>query len=188
MKVGMKVKPATGAEISPGKCLPMSEIQVGPMIHNIDTQPRKGGQMVRDYLLSLLVSFLLSFLLDNQVNPNSQAVSDLTALNPDAIKAVAILLAPIVEEVLFRGVLFGTVRKKSRIFAYILSTVAFAFYHLWQYFLTGFSWHLLLYMLQYVPASIALAWSYEKGRSIWSPVFLHMIMNFLTISIDIGLR
>ena len=47
LKVGMKVMAGTGAEIRPGNCLPMSEIPVGTMIHNIEMHPGKGGQMVR---------------------------------------------------------------------------------------------------------------------------------------------
>ena len=47
LKVGMKVMAGTGAEIRPGNFLPMSEIPVGTMIHNIEMHPGKGGQMVR---------------------------------------------------------------------------------------------------------------------------------------------
>ena len=35
------------AEVRPGNCLPLSDIPVGTMIHNIELHPGKGGQMVR---------------------------------------------------------------------------------------------------------------------------------------------
>ncbi len=47
LKVGMKVMAGAEAEIRPGNCLPMSQIPVGTMIHNIEMHPGKGGQMVR---------------------------------------------------------------------------------------------------------------------------------------------
>ena len=47
LKVGMKVMAGAEAEIRPGNCLPMSQIPVGTMIHNIEMPPGKGGQMVR---------------------------------------------------------------------------------------------------------------------------------------------
>ena len=47
LKVGMKVMAGVDAEIRPGNCLPMSQIPVGTMIHNIEMHPGKGGQMVR---------------------------------------------------------------------------------------------------------------------------------------------
>ena len=42
---------------------------------------------------------------------------------------IVVLLAPFVEEVLFRGLVFGCLKEKSRIFAYILSCALFAFLH-----------------------------------------------------------
>ena len=47
LTVGMKVMAGVDAEIRPGNCLPMSQIPVGTMIHNIEMHPGKGGQMVR---------------------------------------------------------------------------------------------------------------------------------------------
>ena len=44
---GMKVMSGAKAEIKPGNCLPLSEIPVGTLVHNIELFPGKGGQMVR---------------------------------------------------------------------------------------------------------------------------------------------
>ena len=44
---GMKVMNGSGAEIRIGNCLPLSEIPVGTMVHNIELYPGKGGQLVR---------------------------------------------------------------------------------------------------------------------------------------------
>ncbi|MCR5686473.1 MAG: 50S ribosomal protein L2 [Lachnospiraceae bacterium] len=44
---GMKVMNGAGAEIRLGNCLPLSEIPVGTMVHNIELYPGKGGQLVR---------------------------------------------------------------------------------------------------------------------------------------------
>jgi large subunit ribosomal protein L2 len=41
------VKTGEDAEIKPGNALPMSKIPTGTLIHNIEMQPGKGGQMVR---------------------------------------------------------------------------------------------------------------------------------------------
>lgn len=47
LKVGMKIMNGKNAEIRPGNCLPMENIPVGTMIHNIEMHLGKGGQMVR---------------------------------------------------------------------------------------------------------------------------------------------
>ncbi|MGN0251270.1 MAG: 50S ribosomal protein L2 [Oliverpabstia sp.] len=47
LKVGMKVMSGVNAEVRPGNCLPLSQIPVGTMIHNVELHPGKGGQLVR---------------------------------------------------------------------------------------------------------------------------------------------
>ena len=47
LKDGMKVTNGPEAEVRLGNCLPLSEIPVGTVIHNIELYPGKGGQLVR---------------------------------------------------------------------------------------------------------------------------------------------
>ena len=47
LKVGMKVMSGAAAEVRPGNCLPLSEIPVGTMVHNVELHAGKGGQLVR---------------------------------------------------------------------------------------------------------------------------------------------
>ncbi len=47
MQVGWKVVNGPEAEVKNGNCLPLSEIPVGTMVHNVELYPGKGGQMVR---------------------------------------------------------------------------------------------------------------------------------------------
>jgi len=47
LKVGDKLLSGSGAPPSPGNCLPLSEIPVGTVIHNIEIRPGRGGAMCR---------------------------------------------------------------------------------------------------------------------------------------------
>ena len=47
LKDGMKVMNGPEAEVRIGNCLPLSEIPVGTLVHNIELYPGKGGQLVR---------------------------------------------------------------------------------------------------------------------------------------------
>jgi len=47
LKVGDPVLAGSGAEIRPGNSLPIANIPVGTMIHNIELKEGKGGQLVR---------------------------------------------------------------------------------------------------------------------------------------------
>ena len=44
---GMKIMNGPEAEVRAGNCLPLENIPVGTMVHNIELYPGKGGQMVR---------------------------------------------------------------------------------------------------------------------------------------------
>ena len=56
------------------------------------------------------------------------------------MKAVSIFLVPIVEEMLFRGVVFGSIRPRSRLWAYVVSVAAFSVYHVWSFAAAAISW------------------------------------------------
>ena len=47
LKVGMKIMNGPNAEVRPCNCLPLADIPVGTMVHNIELHPGKGGQLVR---------------------------------------------------------------------------------------------------------------------------------------------
>lgn len=47
LKVGDTIVSGPGVDVRPGNCLPISNIPIGTMIHNIEIRPGKGGQMVR---------------------------------------------------------------------------------------------------------------------------------------------
>ena len=47
LKVGDVLCSGTGSEIRVGNNLPLSDIPVGSLIHNIELEPKKGGQMAR---------------------------------------------------------------------------------------------------------------------------------------------
>ena len=47
LEVGTIVESGEGADILPGNALPLKNIPLGTLVHNIELQPKKGGQMVR---------------------------------------------------------------------------------------------------------------------------------------------
>lgn len=47
LEVGARILSGEGADILPGNCLQLKNIPLGTLVHNIEFQPGKGGQMVR---------------------------------------------------------------------------------------------------------------------------------------------
>ena len=137
-----------------------------------------------NYALSLAISPVLLLVLDGAVdNPNNAALLEIAQQDLGMIKAASVFLAPLVEETLFRGVVFGSLRPKHRVLAYALSTGLFSLLHVWQYILVSADASLLVYALQYIPSGVALACCYERSGSIWPPIFLHMLLNTVAFTV-----
>ena len=47
LAVGDVIVSGTGCDIKAGNCLPLSEVPVGTMVHNVELQPKRGGQIAR---------------------------------------------------------------------------------------------------------------------------------------------
>ncbi len=137
-----------------------------------------------DYVLSLGVNAIVLGVTNGVDNPNDLAIGQLALESGGAIKAVAVFGAPIVEEVLFRGVIFGNIRGKNRVAAYVLSILMFSLYHVWQYAVAAADWTILIYVLQYLPVSFVLTWAYERSGSIWLPIGFHMMINSLSFAVE----
>ena len=129
-------------------------------------------------LMNLAVNAVLLYLLPEE-NPNNGAVMDMADTGYNQVTTMAVFLAPIVEELIFRAGIFGGLRKYSRLAAYAASMLLFALYHVWAFALTAPIY--LLYVLQYLPVSFLLCRLYERTNTIWSCIFLHMMVNAISI-------
>ena len=88
---------------------------------------------------------------------------------------------PIVEEVLFRGLLFGGLRRYSRPLAWVLTVLVYMLYSVWTFAFSFGEARYLVLGLQYLPMALGLTWCYDRGGSIWSPIALHMVLNAVTL-------
>ena len=96
-----------------------------------------------------------------------------------------VILAPIVEEFLFRGVILGTLYPKRSALAVIFSVALFAALHTLPYVTHAFSamgsdaaLYLCLYAFSYIPMGLFLTWLYISTDSIFAPMIMHMIINY----------
>lgn len=113
-------------------------------------------------------------------NPNQASIEALVVADRGVIASMTVFMAPIVEEVIFRGGLFCGLHRRSRVLAYAVSILVFSLYHVWQYALLADA-RMLLFAIQYVPASFALCWCYERSGSIWAAIAFHMSINALGV-------
>ena len=150
----------------------------------LDSLGRTLALLVAAYFLNniLSVAALLAMeFLPLTENPNQEAIVAMTMTDFRPMFGLTVFLAPLVEESLFRGVVFGSLYRKSRLLAYVGSVGLFCVYHIWQFAAAYGDPALLLYAVQYLPVSIALCWLYERTGSVWSPILLHMLLNGLSV-------
>ncbi len=95
-----------------------------------------------------------------------------------AVAVLAVGVAPVAEELLFRGVLLSALIPRCGLpVAAVLSAAAFAAIHL-----PGLGWH--WYALpQLLLLGIALVWLRVRGRSLWPAVLAHGVHNALALGV-----
>ena len=81
---------------------------------------------------------------------------------------------------MFRAGIFGTLRRYNRWAAYIAATLVFSAYHVYAYALQDSTYW--LYIIQYIPVSFLLCRVYERTNTIWSSIFFHMLVNWVSMN------
>lgn len=113
-------------------------------------------------------------------NLNNETVGAMLSGHPGVMLLFTCIFAPITEECLFRGVLFGPFVRKCPWLGYLLSVLLFSFIHVMNSIGVQSPRDLLLCFLQYVPLSFALCWVYQKTKSIWGSIVLHCMINLIS--------
>jgi membrane protease YdiL (CAAX protease family) len=136
-----------------------------------------GLGLILYWLGSFLVNMFIFAVYPDFSNVNDASISQLTQQNYQLMSVSTVLLVPVTEETLYRGVIFGKLYERTRIGGYVLSTLLFAALHVVGYIGLYEPMHLLLCFLQYIPAGLCLAWAYVMSDTIWAPILMHITIN-----------
>lgn len=132
------------------------------------------------YGLNELVYRLTRLVSATQTNLNDVSISAQIADAPHMTVLIVVFLAPFVEETLFRGLVFGNLRSKSRTVAYLVSCLLFALLHVWQFAVVNRDLTYFLLMIQYLVPGLVLAWVYDHSGTLWTSIGLHAAANALS--------
>ena len=106
---------------------------------------------------------------------NTSQIGELMKAAPIMILAVAVI-GPILEELVFRRVIFGTLIKKYNFWiSAIISGVVFAAIHL------EFE-HIILYTI----CGLVFAYLYHKTQSIWASIIAHVLLNSMVTVLQLN--
>ena len=138
------------------------------------------GWGVLAWIVASAVTFLMVLLLERvgvpQVpGPAEQAID---ALEPWIVVPAIVVVAPIAEELFFRGVAFNAwLRERGRRFAYIGSAALFATIHV-----------SLVSLLPIFLLGLALAWVYRRTGSLLAPIAMHATVNGISVAFAMLIR
>ena len=127
------------------------------------------------------MEWVIGLLRPGYTNYNDDSIAALSRGNFFLMAIGTVVLVPITEECLYRGLIFRNLYKKSPWAGYLISIAAFSCLHILGYIGSYSAADLLIAFLQYLPAGVWLAWSYLKGNTIFVPIAIHAAVNFITI-------
>ena len=124
---------------------------------------------------------VFNVLFDSHTNLNDTTIAASVSSAPRMTALIVIFLAPFVEEVLFRGLVFGCLREHSRPVAYGASCLLFAFLHVWTFALSAGNIGYLTLMIQYLVPGLIFAWAFDHSGTLWTSILLHASVNALSL-------
>ncbi len=133
------------------------------------------------WVANIALSLVLVLLFPDFYNVNNANIADVARENLLLTAVGTVVLVPIVEEVFYRGLVFGLLRRHSRILAYAVSVMVFSAIHITGYIGHYEPLHLLLCTLQYLPPSLVLAYCYDRTGNIFAPTLIHITVNAIAM-------
>ena len=132
------------------------------------------------FIYAVVIYYLTTIL--EHIHPKQELQGSdffLKLLDGPALFLLAVVLAPLVEELLFRGILLRFFVERGRmIIGSVLVSIVFASIHgffeadiTWQLFLTG----------SYFFVSLIMCWLYIKHKTLWSPIIFHSAYNSIFV-------
>jgi len=129
--------------------------------------------------VSIAVNSVVFLLQPEFANQNNDAILGILQDSPVFVFFLTVVLAPLIEETIFRGLIFGNLLRVSRLLAYAVTALGFAGIHVISYIGSLTLPDLLLSILQYIPAAVVLCAVYEKRDTIAAPMLLHGCINLI---------
>jgi membrane protease YdiL (CAAX protease family) len=131
------------------------------------------------WALGDLISQVILFLDPEFTNVNDSNIAGMMQENFLLMAMGTVVLAPISEELLFRGLIFRGLYDRSPAIAHILTMVIFSMIHVSGYVILYPMKTLFFCFLQYLPIAYCLSFAYRYSGSLLAPILIHMANNLV---------
>ena len=160
------------------------------LIQTVKDSLRVGFRTIWYAILGYLGSMMLSGLV---VSAIVQIYPEFTSVNDNAIGTMvqenralmilgAVVLAPVAEELLFRGLIFRGLYDRSPLVAHLLTMVLFSLVHVTGYVGVYDAKLLFFCFLQYLAPAYCLNFAYQQSGTLVAPILMHMLTNLVALS------
>jgi membrane protease YdiL (CAAX protease family) len=131
---------------------------------------------LKGLFVMILSNMIISSFSPITVPENEQAIREALNINPLFIVISSVIIAPLLEEILFRKTLFDIIKNKN---AYIIiSGLVFGSFHIIGIGESLYSW---LYVIPYASLGVAFAYTYVKTNNLITSICLHSFHNLITV-------
>ena len=137
------------------------------------------AMLIAYFVLTMAVGLIILSILPDFANQNNNTLLTMMEGSPVLVLVLSLLLAPVIEETLFRGLIFGGLRRYSRLLAYAVTMLFFSAIHVVSYLGVLTPLEAVLSILQYFPATLILCAVYEYTDTIYAPILLHSAVNLV---------
>ena len=160
------------------------------LLQSLKAARKNLGPTLRYALFAYLGSILLSSAVIAAIvrvypefmSVNDSAVGTMVQQNPGLMILGAVVLVPVTEELLFRGLIFRGLYDRSPLAAHLLSITLFSLIHVSGY-VGMYDGKLLFFcFLQYLVPAYCLNFAYRYSGNLMAPILMHMLTNLVALS------
>ncbi|WP_050636359.1 CPBP family intramembrane glutamic endopeptidase [Candidatus Stoquefichus sp. SB1] len=132
------------------------------------------------YVVGIIGGLITLMLGGGASSENQSLIQTLTLAHPLLMFVTTVIFAPILEEMVFRGIVFSWTYELHPIVAHLLSGFIFGFVHIMMSVLSGnlFEW---VQIFSYFFMGLVLSYLYEKKNNIYVPILTHATNNLISM-------
>lgn len=133
--------------------------------------------------VNICLSYIIDLISGGGSGSNEEALEIMFNVAPYSLVFSAVIFAPIVEEIVFRGAIFNLLYKEDKPYkAILISGLLFGLLHVFSGLLGG-SFVELLYLIIYFTMGAILGFIYHKTKNIYICIGVHFINNLISVII-----
>lgn len=133
------------------------------------------------YITMMILNPLMTWLTQSSDSQNQQLIIDSMRQDPMYVILSAVIMAPIVEEIVFRGVLFRKIRNMNHyVLAIVISSVTFGIMHVLQSILEMNVMD-LPFIVVYIVLGLFFVKIYEETGKLSNAIWLHLLNNVVGV-------